>query len=205
MKTVEKIIMLAKNYMGAIQGDSIHKEIIDKYNEYKPLPRGYKVKYTDAWCATFISSLSIQLGYTDIIPPECSCYWMIKQFKELGVYKADKDYIPKVGDIIFYDWDNNSTPDHVGLVEKCEGHIIVVIEGNRSKRVDKRTLEVGSKYIYGYAIPKYDKPQVEVSEWAINYWNKAIQMKIIDGTNPKGIATREQVITILGRLGLLEN
>ena len=130
---------------------------------------------------------------------------MIKQFKELGVYKADKDYIPKVGDIIFYDWDNNSTPDHVGLVEKCEGHIIVVIEGNRSKRVDKRTLEVGSSCIYGYAIPKYDKPQVEVSEWAINYWNKAMQMKIIDGTNPKGIATREQVITILGRLGLLDN
>lgn len=204
MKTVEKIILLAKNYMGAIQGDSIHKEIIDKYNEYKPLPRGYKVKYTDAWCATFISSLSIQLGYTDIIPPECSCHYMINQFKGLGVYKADKNYIPKTGDIIFYDWDNNSTPDHVGLVEKCEGHIIVVIEGNRSKRVDKRTLEVGSKCIFGYAIPKYDKPQVDVSDWAINYWNKAIQMKIIDGTNPKGIATREQVITILGRLGLLE-
>mgnify|MGYP006924823785 CR=1 FL=1 len=28
------------------------KKIIDSYNKLDPLPRGYKVKYTDSWCMT---------------------------------------------------------------------------------------------------------------------------------------------------------
>lgn len=200
MKDVNKIIKLASSYVGTKQGDLKHKEIIDKYNSYRPLPRDYMVKYTDAWCATFISSLAIQLNYTDLIPPECSCYYMIQLMKKLNIFIKDKKYVPKVGDIIFYDWDTNSTPDHVGIVERCDGNIIIVIEGNYSKGVNRRTIQVGQYNIYGFASPKYDN----VSEWASYYWDKAIELGITDGSNPKDVATREQVITFLGRLGLLE-
>ena len=58
--------------------------IIDTYNSHKPLARGYAMKYTDAWCATFVSAVSIKCGLTDILPTECSCGEMIALFKKLG-------------------------------------------------------------------------------------------------------------------------
>ena len=45
----------AKKYLGVIEGDSKHKFIIDEYNKIDPLPRGYKMTYSDAWCAAFVS------------------------------------------------------------------------------------------------------------------------------------------------------
>lgn len=57
------------------------QEIIDVYNAHRPLARGYKVKYTDAWCATFVSAVAIKCGLTSIIPTECGCGQMIELFK----------------------------------------------------------------------------------------------------------------------------
>ena len=51
-----KIVKIAKSYLGVVEGTKKHHDIIDYYNtKIKPLPQGYKVKYTDAWCATFAS------------------------------------------------------------------------------------------------------------------------------------------------------
>ena len=72
-KYVKDILDLATSWIGRNEKDGTHKYIIDIYNSHKPLARGYKVKYTDSWCATFISALAIKLGYTDIIPTECGC------------------------------------------------------------------------------------------------------------------------------------
>lgn len=44
----------------------------------------------------------------------------------------------------------------------------------------------------------------EPSSWAKDAWNKAKELKIVDGTNPTSPATREQLIVILDRLGLLK-
>ena len=43
-------------------------KIIDGYNAHKPLARGYLVKYTDAWCATFVSFVIRQAISPDITP-----------------------------------------------------------------------------------------------------------------------------------------
>lgn len=42
------------------------------------------------------------------------------------------------------------------------------------------------------------------SEWAEASWKKAVENKIIDGTNPKGYLSREQMVVILDRVGLLD-
>ena len=47
-------------------------------------------------------------------------------------------------------------PDHIGTVEKVEGSLITVIEGNYSNAVKRRVLEVNGRYIRGYICPKYD-------------------------------------------------
>lgn len=163
-KTSNVICELANEWLGKNERDGSHKEIIDVYNSRKKLPRGYKVKYTDSWCATFISALAIQLGYTDIIPIECSCYYMIKLAKSMKIWEENDAYIPTKGDIVMYDWqdngfgDNVSAPDHVGIVVSVDinAKTFIVIEGNYSNSVKCRTLKFNDKYIRGYILPKYD-------------------------------------------------
>ncbi|MQN00507.1 MAG: LysM peptidoglycan-binding domain-containing protein [bacterium LCO1.1] len=157
----DSILAQARAWLGKKESDGSHREIIDVYNSHKPLARGYKVKYTDAWCATFVSAVSIKCGLTGIIPTECGCGQMIELFKKLGAWNENDAYIPKPGDIIFYDWqdsgsgDNTGWPDHVGIVEAVSRSAITVIEGNKSDAVSRRTLQVDGKYIRGYGVPKY--------------------------------------------------
>ena len=161
-KLASKVVAQAKAWLGLKEADNSAKVIIDVYNTQKPLPRGYKVKYNDEWCATFVSAVAVKLGYTDIIPPECSCTKMIELFKKLGAWNESDSRKPKAGDIIFYDWedngkgDNKGAPNHVGIVEKVSGTTITVIEGNYNEEVKRRTLQVNGKYIRGYGVPKYD-------------------------------------------------
>lgn len=157
----QKVVSIAQSYIGCNEKDGTHKQIIDAYNAHKPLARGYKVQYTDAWCATFGSFCAIKAGLTDIIPTECGCSAQITLFKNLGSWQENDAYVPKPGDYIFYDWqdtgvgDNTGAPDHVGIVEKVVGNTITVIEGNYSDSVKRRTIQVNGRYIRGYGVPKY--------------------------------------------------
>lgn len=161
-KTANTILDIARGWLGCKESDGSHKKIIDLYNRHKPLARGYKVKYTDSWCATFVSACAIKCGYTDIIPTECSCNQMIKGFQKIGRWCEDDSHVPSPGDVIFYDWqdsgkgDNKGSSDHVGIVEKVEGSTITVIEGNKNDAVGRRKLQVNGRYIRGYGLPKYD-------------------------------------------------
>lgn len=158
-----EIVAQAQSWIGCKEADGSHKKIIDLYNNHKPLARGYKVKYTDAWCATFASACAIAKGYTDIIPTECGCDKLIALFRSLGCWVENDAYVPSHGDYIFYDWqdsgvgDNKGSSDHVGVVEKVEGALITVIEGNYSNAVKRRSLAVNGKYIRGFGVPKYVK------------------------------------------------
>jgi hypothetical protein len=156
MATVNELLNQARAWIGKKESNGSHKEIIDIYNGHKPLARGYKVKYTDSWCATFISALAIKCNCTDIIPTEASCGKMIELFKNIGCWQEDSNVTPDPGDIIFYDWDKkDSWPEHVGIVESVSGNQITAIEGNKSDAVARRTIAVGNASIRGYGVPKY--------------------------------------------------
>ena len=181
-KTASEILKVAKSWIGKNEADGSFKYIIDLYNSHKPLARDYKVKYTDEWCATTISALSIHCGYTDIIPTECGCQRMIELFDKMGCWIEDENRVPNPGDIIFYDWedtgkgDDTGWADHVGIVEKVSGKTITLIEGNRNNAVARRTLMVNGKYIRGYAVPKYDKEPVKASKTV-----KEVAQEVLDG------------------------
>jgi len=161
-KYASKVVEQAQAWIGRKESDGTHKEIIDLYNSHKPLARSYKVKYTDSWCATFVSAVAIKLGYTKIIPTECSCQNMIGLFKIMGCWIENENRTPNAGDIIFYDWqdsgfgDNKGWSDHVGIVEKVANGTITIIEGNYNNSVKRRTLAVNGKFIRGYGVPRYD-------------------------------------------------
>ena len=160
-RNANNLVTQARAWIGCKESDGSHRKIIDVYNAHTPLARVYRVTYTDAWCATFVSALAIKCGLTDIIPTECGCGQMVTLFQKLGEWIENDAYLPSPGDVIFYDWqdsgsgDNTGWPDHVGIVEEVSGKTITIIEGNKSDSVSRRTLQVNGKYIRGYGVPKY--------------------------------------------------
>lgn len=165
------VISKAIEFYGANEDDGSHRKIIDIYNSYLPHPRGYVVKYTDPWCATFVSAIAILLGCTDIIPVECGCEEMIKLFKSIGSWVEDDGYVPSEGDVIFYDWHDNGVGDNVGysdhvgyVVSVSKNAFIKVIEGNKDDKVMYRYISVDGKFIRGYGVPKYAKENDVVIE-----------------------------------------
>lgn len=71
---------------------------------------------------------------------------------------------------------------------------------NKIQEGDDMTKEEVIKIIQEYEAEKAKAP---VSDWARSAWIKAKNKGIMDGTKPKSEATREQLATILDRLGLL--
>lgn len=201
---LDSVLKLAKDSVGLNEKDGSFKKIIDTYNTISPLPRGYKMQYTDEWCATFISYLGKVNNCNDVILPECSCNEMIKLYAKKGI--DIRRTCPKIGDLIFYSWKHNSVANHIGIIYNISvSGLLTVIEGNKSERVDYRQININSADILGYITPEYGYNHVyEPSTWAKEYWDKATKLGITDGENPKSPATREQVVTMLGRLGLLD-
>ncbi len=165
-----------RSYLGASQGDINHKHIVDTYNGHLPLARGYKVTYKDAWCATTVSAASIECGYTKIIPTECSCTRMITILKALGSWTGNDNYVPKPGDIVFYNWnakteaqDVDGLANHVGVVESVANGKITVIEGNKDGKCARRTIPIGWKYIHSFGLPKFDEDEAPKAPEAIYY------------------------------------
>lgn len=157
----EKYVNTAISYLGAAEGTAKHREIVDIYNSHKPLARSYALQYTDAWCAGFVSAMSIKCGLTDIIPTEVGCGAMITLYQKMGRWVENDAYVPNVSDIIFYDWadtsvgDNKGSSDHVGIVVSVTGNVMRVIEGNKNDAVEYRDIAVNGKYIRGYGIPDF--------------------------------------------------
>ena len=148
-------------WKGMSRAKGTHKPIIDLYNTQKPLPRGYKVTYTDAYCATTVSAGAIKAGLQDIFPMECSCSKVIELAKKMGIWVENDAYVPSMGDLILYDWDDNGkgdntgAPEHIGAVVSVTNKVIKVIEGNKGGNVDYREIPVNGKYIRGFVTPNF--------------------------------------------------
>lgn len=136
----------AKQFIGAQEGDSIHHQIIDGYNKIKPLPRGYAVSYTDAWCAAFVSFILSKCGATKDIY-ECGVQKMYNKAYQQGLIVKN----PSVNDIIFYEWGDDPVLDHVGIISDITGNSLTVIEGNKGHACAYRTIDRRSDYVYGFA------------------------------------------------------
>lgn len=122
----------------------------------EPYWRWYGFNSRIEWCAVFVSWVYNQAGYINIAVPKFSiCHTQgVPWFKTFGLWR-EKGYIPKSGDIIFFDWEQDGHTDHVGIVEKSDGKDIYTIEGNSRDAVKKKKYSINSKYIYGFGIPKY--------------------------------------------------
>lgn len=165
MSARDDIIRVAKSYIGVRGGSVAHRDLLHIFNSVKPY--GYTANVNDPWCAEFVSACAIQAfgkkTAKNYFPLSAACSYIIKGAKSKNIWVENDAYIPKKGDWILSDWDdsgngdNKNSPDHVEIVEKVIGDNIVVIGGNYSNRVKRRTIKVNAKYIRGFVTPKYNE------------------------------------------------
>lgn len=120
----------------------------------KPYWSWYGFSSRVEWCAVFVSWVADQAGYIEkgIVPKFSVCETGANWFKAQGRW-MNNTYIPKPGDIIFFDWENDGKINHVGIVEKVELNKIYTVEGNSTNDMCKNNkYKLKDKVIIGYGI-----------------------------------------------------
>lgn len=169
----------ARRFVGVKEGSKEHHAIIDSYNRIRPLPRGYKVKYTDAWCATFVSFVMKECG---AINPPYECGVADMYAKALHNHQAVTE--PRKNDFVVYDWGHNGSLDHIGIIESISGSTMTVIEGNKNDAVGVRVISR-----YNPAVVKFIRVKQKTQPTKNNY-DKVID-DVIKGKYGNGTARKE--------------
>ena len=156
----DRILRAAASLVGVRGGTAAHQQLVNDYNSVRPLPVGYAVKNSDDWCDIFVTTVFQREGLSGLIGRECGVERHIQIFKRLGIWNEDGTTTPKAGDIITFNWDQNSQPnngfaDHIGIVESVSNGIIHTIEGNSNNQVRRNTYRIGHGNIRGFATPRY--------------------------------------------------
>lgn len=109
------------------------------------------------WCACFLSwAADQQKASIDGAPPRfADVDTGMEGFQKSGKWRAPNDKVnkPIPGDYVFFDWDRDSDPDHVGAV-LCvdENGYLYTIEGNSSGRVAVNCYPKNDPRIMGYGV-----------------------------------------------------
>lgn len=153
-RTAKNYIANCKKYLGYGESNGSHKKIIDIFNSSKL--KSFSVSYDDAWCAAFISAMAIETNMDKLIPISANCDEMYKKGVIMGIAITKDKWIPKIGDIVFYDWNLNGELDHVGAVESINGINIHAIEGNKNDSVSYRNINYKNGTITKILRPRYE-------------------------------------------------
>ena len=152
---VEKIIEIALSE----PKDAEDENGATKYGTYFGTP-------TYEWCTEFACILQAQesLGveYLEVkYPFEDWSGGCVQWYREKGLFFKRGTYVPRRGDMIFFDYDYDGVTDHTGLVtgieyDETEDKLYVLtVEGNLPEdypvgTIKERRLDIDWKKIYGY-------------------------------------------------------
>ena len=211
----ERVVAEARKLLGVKEGSIEHKKLVDTYNSMPKLPRGYQLRYDDAWCAATMSYIGIVLSISRVILPECSCAKMIALYKAQGRWEERDDYVPGLADIVMYDWDAKKgectgAPEHTGMVVGKEGKNLQVLEGNYDNRVKLREIPLRYVKVRGYCLPDYAGLVHGFADVPADAWyREAVQWAdgegIAEGVGgmrfaPGAVCNRAHAVTMLWRL-----
>ena len=185
--------------IGSQELGTFHQRLVESYNKIEPLPRNYKVSLNDPWCAIYVSAMwhNWMTGYW--FPYECSCGRMAALAAKKNKFWAVEKVMAHIGWLMFYDWERDGSPDHVGYIIDVDNYHdrIRVVEGNYSNMVKERYIPINDRRIYGYVELEYEDSEIDrAKEWVTN--NGII---LGDGTADSWSKpiTREQLAVILAR------
>lgn len=132
---------IAKKYLG--QGGS-------KFRKFCGLPSG------SAWCDAFVTTIFAEAGNANLFcggTKQTYCPTTIKWCRQ---HLAEvPPYLALPSDIIFFDWEPNSIPNHIGFVrERKDCEAIYTIEGNTSGGIVAEKVR-NTKYVCGIYRPHF--------------------------------------------------
>ena len=113
------------------------------------------------WCALFVSWCGDQTGLRAAgqIPYFSFVSDGVKFYKNKGkwidgseVNSSNYDKLIQPGMIIFFDWEPDGRPNHVGIVTKVENGYIYTVEGNSNDAVREKQYSANSNKIYGFGV-----------------------------------------------------
>lgn len=108
------------------------------------------------WCACFLSWAADQKKASiDGDPPRfANVDTGMEGFQKSGKWRSpnDANNKPIPGDYVFFDWDRDSDPDHVGAVLCVDGNQLYTIEGNSGGRVAVNCYPKNDPRIMGYGV-----------------------------------------------------
>ena len=111
------------------------------------------------WCALFVSWCADQTGLmaSGQIPYFSFVSDGVDWFKDKGrwidgseVNSSNYDKLIQPGMIIFFDWEPDGKPNHVGIVTKVSDGYIYTVEGNRGDAVAEGSYSADSIYVFGF-------------------------------------------------------
>ncbi len=169
---IADLIGVAKTQLGYIELDSSGNPISSssdggytKYGASFGEPNG-------AWCAYFISWCASQAGIpSSIVPRLGNCGTLTSWYKNRSIYYTSASgYIPKPGDMVFFNWGGGSSAQHIGIVTGVSGDRLYTIEGNTDGAsgymCNGRTRSLGAGYVLGYGVPNYNDAKTYVGSYA---------------------------------------
>lgn len=146
-------LAIAKKYLG--QGGS-------RFRKYCGLPSG------SAWCDAFVTTIFAEAGNANLFcggTKQTYCPTTIKWCRQ---HLAEvPPYLALPSDIIFFDWEPNSVPNHIGFVrERKDCEAIYTIEGNTSGGIVANKLR-STKYVCGIYRPHF-KASYKIGKLAVD-------------------------------------
>lgn len=106
-----------------------------------------------AWCDMFVSWAAYSCGLSKEVGEFAYTPFHVEWFKKNKQWGKT----PKVGAIVFFDWDRDGLADHVGIVESFKGNKVITIEGNKGDKVMRVERTSG---ILGYGYPAYPNTSI---------------------------------------------
>lgn len=160
--------------------------------------------FSGAWCCGEVAMVFKECGSNLFYDGKKVVYcptaysWCKSHMTRVSVSNA------KGGDIIFFDWNRNGVPDHIGIVEYVSGSTVHTLEGNTGSPARVRRKKRAS-YILGIFRPKYEPPKPQDylvtvdGEWG--YHTCLATQYVLGGLTLDGVLGKATVKKIQAKVG----
>jgi hypothetical protein len=163
---LKKMVAIAESQVGYRNGTDRGKSVKfslkaqggwTKYGAWYGIPQTQWCDMFVSWCAAQAGIPSAKIKRDSYVPSH------LKWYKNHSRYKSKKSgYKPKPGDFVFFDWEPNGSPNHIGIVISYEDGRVMSVEGNAAR------VRAGSKKYEGlsYGVGIYDN-----TDYILGYGN----------------------------------
>lgn len=158
-RTADALIATAARDLGYKEGSTTPYGVW-----YASLPGNSGQGFESAsWCDMFVSYCANKAGMSDLVGRHAYVPFHMAWFKTAGIWHPGAAGIQR-GDVIIFEWEADSTPDHIGIVESVDAAGIHTIEGNTGSPDGVYRVIRSGAVVMGYGRPRYTQPAISRPE-----------------------------------------